>query len=187
MKISEKKIINAIIFFASKSPENKINRLKLVKLLWLADRIHLNKYGRSILRDNYSALPHGPVPSKTLTITRTVADGSLVSSCHDVLAINPFDMRFFSESDIEVMNYVWSKYGQMTQFELRDLSHKFPEWLRYEADLKDKNSPNSYQMVLDDFFAAPLENVDYYHDGEKSKVAQRYYHSYASIQSFLAE
>lgn len=37
-----------------------------MKLLWLSDRVHLNKYGRLILKDNYKALPHGPVPSATM-------------------------------------------------------------------------------------------------------------------------
>lgn len=188
MKISEKKIINAIIFFASKSQEKRINRLKLMKLLWLSDRIHLNKFGRMILRDNYYALPNGPVPSKTMDVSKSNVEGLIEPLRYEVLAIDSsFESKYFSKSDLEIMEYVWEKYGGYDQFELRDLSHNFPEWMRYEKELKCSTMPSSYPMIIDDFFALPSERVDYEHDLEASKQSLMRYHSYSAIQSYLTK
>ena len=59
-----KKAVQALNFFA-KEDGGTINKMKSIKLIWLADRLHLRKYGRSITGDEYFALPNGPVPSAT--------------------------------------------------------------------------------------------------------------------------
>jgi uncharacterized phage-associated protein len=41
----------------------EVTQYDLVKSLFLADRAHLNKYGRPITFDNYVAMKDGPVPS----------------------------------------------------------------------------------------------------------------------------
>jgi uncharacterized phage-associated protein len=187
MSIIEKKILNSIIYFASKSQGNKINRLKLMKLLWLADRIHLNKYGRLILKDNYNALPHGPVPSRTMDVSKQSIINSFDVNGFTISAKGSFDSKYFSKSDIEVLEQVWAKYGNMNQFELRDFSHKFPEWLRYEKELNDKCLPNSYPIIIDDFFSSPEKNVDYQFDADESSVSISSYRSYNSILSSLSE
>ena len=187
MSIIEKKILNSIIYFALKSHGNKINRLKLMKLLWLADRIHLNKYGRLILKDNYNALPHGPVPSRTMDVSKQSINNSFDVNDFTIVAKGSFDSKYFSKSDIEVLEQVWEKYGNMNQFELRDLSHKFPEWLRYEKELNDKFLPNSYPIIIDDFFASPPDNIDYQFNAEESNFSKTSYRSYNSILSSLSE
>lgn len=186
MSIIENKIVNAIIFFASKSPEHKIPRLKLMKLLWLADRIHLNKYGRLILKDSYNALPHGPVPTKTMNCSKMSVEGAYDVDNYIISTNNSFNSDYFSKSDIEVMDIVWQIYGNFSPYKLRDISHKFPEWLRYKKELEDKNLPNSYNIVIDDFFNAPQAAVDYPYNPEESDKSKVVYHTHSSIQSSLA-
>ncbi len=41
----------------------KFDQYKACKLLFLADKRHLVKYGRTITGDRYSALEWGPIPS----------------------------------------------------------------------------------------------------------------------------
>lgn len=185
MNSKNKKIINSILFFANQSNEAKIGRLKLMKLLWLADRVHLNKYGRLILKDSYNALPHGPVPSNAMNYSKYSISDYFDVDNYQINAIKSFDSGCFSKSDIEVLEYVWKKFGHLTAAQLRNFSHKFPEWLRYEKELTDKSLPDSYEIVIDDFFVQPndifkdiLEEVDI----QNSKL---YFHSYNAIQSNL--
>ncbi len=125
MKIQEHKRINAILFFACKEADNKINRLKLMKLLWLADRTHLTRYGRLILQDTYCALEHGPVPSKTKEISDNGVDDKFsVVGDFIIEAEDNYEDKYFSSSDIEVMEEIWENYGGMNRFTLRDISHK---------------------------------------------------------------
>jgi uncharacterized phage-associated protein len=57
--------VAAIVYLAlRKVPE--LTKWKICKLLYLADRMHLARYGRPITGDVYYALPWGPIPSYTL-------------------------------------------------------------------------------------------------------------------------
>lgn len=185
MKLQDKKRVNAILFFAGKSQNYTINRLKLVKLLWLADRIHLNKYGRMILGDQYYALPHGPVPSATKNVSEETIDDVFYVEGFMITAEDTFDSKYFSESDLEVMKQVWKKYGLMDQFNLRDLSHKFPEWKRFEEQLEDEEISNSYRMKIADFFEDAVEDTDYEYDEEQSNKAKDNYKYRQNIEDSL--
>lgn len=57
--------VAAIVYLASKQVSD-LTKWKICKLLFLADRIHLARYGRPITGDVYYALPWGAVPSYTL-------------------------------------------------------------------------------------------------------------------------
>ena len=186
MDIKTLKILNSILFFSTKDKDRTITRLKLMKLLWLSDRIHLNKYGRLILRDNYNALPHGPIPSLSLNYSKTTLPEFYSVLGNKIKAVKEFDSKYFSGSDLEVMNYVWSTFGNKSASSLRNFSHKFPEWLRYKKELEDVTLPNSYEIVLDDFFENPdlrvfngILSVDDIADSKS------YFRSYSAIQSSL--
>ena len=60
---SYKKATQALNFFALKK-DGKINKMKAIKLIYLADRLHLRKYGRPIVGDIYWAMKLGPVGSR---------------------------------------------------------------------------------------------------------------------------
>ncbi|MFT5821526.1 MAG: putative phage-associated protein [Crocinitomix sp.] len=162
MNIKQKKSVQAINYFARKKESNSINRLKLIKLLWLSDRYHVMKYGRFMLRDRYVAMPHGPVASMTKDISEGYGDeyspeyirpkGSL-----SIDSIGEVDLDFLSKTEREVMDFIWIKFGEYSQFELRDISHHYPEWKRFEEKLKKTKS--SYPMKISDFFVKP-ENED---------------------------
>ena len=50
-----------ILYVASKLQETTFHRI--VKLLYFADKLHLERYGRFITGDRYIAMEYGPVPS----------------------------------------------------------------------------------------------------------------------------
>lgn len=160
MDISERKIENTILYFSNKSTNKTIDRIKLIKLIWLSDRLHLNKYGRLILKDRYKALPNGPVASRTLTMSNSSFFESYLVEDYNITALKKFENDYFSKSDLEIMDYVWKRFGTKNTFDLRDFSHLFPEWLRYENELNDKYSPNSYDIVIQDFFEFP-KDIDF--------------------------
>lgn len=53
--------IEAIYYILSKL--GKMDKLKLLKLVYLADKYHLIYYGRTITNDDYYAMKHGPIAS----------------------------------------------------------------------------------------------------------------------------
>lgn len=118
-----------------------INVLKLMKLLYLADREALNRYGFPITFDNMVAMPHGPVLSRTLNLFDGGADAESTSSWeewisdrdnHDVSVRRTFerkDLDQLSDSDLEVIESVWGAFGKMNKWAIRDYTHEHcAEW-----------------------------------------------------------
>jgi uncharacterized phage-associated protein len=155
----QKKSLQAIVYLANKNDEKKITRLELMKLLWLADKYHLLKYGRTITNNTYYAMKDGPVPSESMNLSRKVLS-SEINKCievvdYEISAKTEPELKYFSESDLEVLDFIWNKFGDKDVWELRDLTHEYPEWKRFEEDLKDPTSPKSYVMEMVDFFNIP--------------------------------
>src|SRR5947209_669995 len=46
----------------------ELDKYKVCKLFFLADKYHLVRFGRPILGDRYCPLPHGPIPSRSLDL-----------------------------------------------------------------------------------------------------------------------
>ena len=159
-----KKAVQALNYLAFKT-NGKINKMKAIKLIWLSDRLHLRLYGRSIIGDQYFAMPFGPVPSST----RDILEGSTFLSeeessysCeylspdkYEVLSKKEPDLQVFSKTDIDAINKIFDNYSSLNQFQLSDLSHTFPEWKRFESVLEKKISSREEMDYLDFFI-----NVD---------------------------
>ena len=69
----DEKILEALIFLIDWSVRNKqrhLTQYDLVKTLFLADRFHLNQYGRPVSFDKYWAMKDGPVPERAYDILK---------------------------------------------------------------------------------------------------------------------
>jgi len=140
-----KKAVQALNYFA-RNEGHKINYMKAGKLVYLADKIHLRIYGRTITNDNYVAMKNGPVPSRTKDIILKsewwghdiveYSDQYLTApKGYDISSIGEIDGSVFSKTDLKIMELVHDNYGGLKEFELSDYTHTFPEWLQYEKEL----------------------------------------------------
>lgn len=137
-----KKTVQALVFFTENSGEQ--NKMKALKLIWLADRLHLRKFGRTITGDIYFALPKGPVASTTRDILERYGLGrteeDYVDKYLDVQTdkyvyrnTEPLDLNVLSVSDIDVLEKIKASYFHYNPYELSDASHEFPEWKQYKS------------------------------------------------------
>lgn len=163
-----KKATQSINFFARRENRtHSINKMKAIKLIWLADRYHLRKYGRPIVNDDYWAMDYGPVGSSVKDIAEsstflskeesTYAGQYLKSDGYHTRSVMDIDHRVFSETDIEALDFAHNEYGSMDQFELADLSHIYPEWKKFEEKLKTSTRE---RMSYIDFFIDPIDATD---------------------------
>jgi uncharacterized phage-associated protein len=115
----------------------RMHYMKLIKLMYLADREALIRGGQPITNDAYFSMPHGPILSATLDLINEGPDDG--SPWHQVIerSTDPYSVRLksrpsidmLSEDEREVATKVFEKYGQMNRYKLRDLLHKIlPEW-----------------------------------------------------------
>lgn len=147
----------------------QINKMKALKLIHLSDRYHLRKYGRLITNDTYFAMKNGAVASATKDIAEcnnysdqkqkdyTTCFIACSSDRRLIMSKKETDSTVFSDSDLEVITYIWDKFGHLNQFELRDITHHYPEWAKNEKILKQRTR---IPMDLNDFFEDSTVDVD---------------------------
>jgi uncharacterized phage-associated protein len=162
-KFNYKKATQALNFFANKFG-GEIDTLMAMKLVWLADRLHIRTYGRSITDDQYFAMKLGPVASKTYDIAKKSPFLSIEQMQYStqfltikdnqkqrVISTDTVDETVFSKSDLKVLNSISDNFSNMTKWQLSDYSHLFDEWVRYKEQL-EKNPQGRFEMNTDDFF-----------------------------------
>lgn len=158
------KATQAINYLATKSKNQKINKMKAIKLIWLADRYHLRKYGRPIIGDVYFAMPYGPVGSSVKDIADSTTflaqeeaeySGKYIRKTDQyVTSLLPPDLDVFSQTDVEALTFVLENFGKYDRFELAEMSHEYPEWSKFGNQFKSKTTTRE-KMSYIDFFDDP--------------------------------
>ncbi len=132
----------------------KMSYMKLVKLLYLADREALKRWGRPISYDSYVSMDHGLVLSRTLNLINA-SDRSEAQQYwskfisppfgdHEIQSIKDPGTENLSESEEELLNEIFTEFGKMSRWEIVDYVHTLPEWI----DPKGSAIPIQYEDVL---------------------------------------
>ncbi|MFG1263894.1 Panacea domain-containing protein [Xanthobacter aminoxidans] len=144
-----------IAAFFAKRQGGKINILKLVKLLYLADREFMNRFDMSMLNDKLVSMDNGPVLSATLDKINgfSRADGwceFVTDRENHFVGIASPDLQEssldeLSRAELRCLSDVWSEFGHMSQWDLVEYTHKFcPEW----EDPNGSSLPIPYERLF---------------------------------------
>lgn len=153
-EFDEKVAVEAILYLAHQSQDPTFHHLS--KLMYFADRLHLERYGRFICGDQYIAMKHGPVPSAIYDMFKDVREGlSYINfpAADEAFLVEDYrvtprrvpNLEWLSESDIECLEDVISQYDAMSFGELTSLSHD-SAW--YAAD---ENEQISIESIVESF------------------------------------
>ncbi len=111
------------------------------KVLYFADKDHLERYGRFICGDSYVAMKNGPVPSGIYDLLKIVRGDlfpsfyppqQIVDDAHQAFDIHGRygiinkrkpDTELLSESDMECLDNSIKKYGSLSFSQLTEISH----------------------------------------------------------------
>ncbi len=152
---NERKTAQMAAFFISHEG-GEISKLKLMKLLYLAERESLRQHGRVMTGDYIVAMPHGLVLSKTLNLANEdpfvedTGDWCFVIERKDnrTLALRSQlaekDADELSQSDQGILNDIFGRFGHMAPEELSKYTHKLPEW----NDPRGTSIPVSHREIL---------------------------------------
>lgn len=129
------KAIEAILFIAGLliSP----TKHSISKIFYLADKLHLQEYGRLICGDRYIAMEYGPVPSAIYHMMKVSAGQDRIDPDIDDFILEAFmvtngryitpkrkaETGFLSESEMECIQETVNDYGQKSFGELTDITH----------------------------------------------------------------
>jgi uncharacterized phage-associated protein len=125
------KALEALLYVASRARTDLYGTLKL---LYVADKLHLERYGRFMFGESYSAMEWGPVPSNAYDIVKYVrgdrphcrnerARSAFQMQGNDFRLLRDPDLEELSRSDIECMDAAIEEHGRKDFKGYKNLTH----------------------------------------------------------------
>ena len=123
-------LVHFIIDECRETPE-RLGAVKLNKILWFADTLTYQKFGKSATGETYVKRQRGPVPKTILaTLTELKAEGriKILEPVHDYdtrkfISMKPPDTSSLSNETREITRYLVRALRDHTAAEISDASH----------------------------------------------------------------
>jgi uncharacterized phage-associated protein len=154
--INYEKAVEALVWLADQKPG--IDIYHVAKVLFYADKKHINGYGRPILGDSYICMEYGPVPSgvRDLITEDSWLSPDYLQKASEALTVEkrPYPtlrakrkpgLMLFSHTDLECLKESLSEYGERSFAELKELTHNEKCWAESGA-----NQPIDYALFVED-------------------------------------
>ncbi|WP_298822833.1 Panacea domain-containing protein [uncultured Roseibium sp.] len=155
------RIFEAVLFLISEADRLRkfASQYDIVKSVFLADRRHLNEYGRPITFDRYVAMEHGPVPSSVYDLLKadpqTAGFPWSKTRCDERIyqfsnAARAADDNILSDSDFEALAESFVTVKSLGFHQIRKLTHEDPAYVdAWEDGGGAKAYDMSYVMLFD--------------------------------------
>ncbi len=158
MVLNERKVSQMAAYFLYKRG-GCMSHLKLMKLLYLADRESLRLHGLSMTDDCLVSMPHGPVLSMTLNLMDDDVESEpngwedliTAKENHELslkteLQLDALDE--LSKADTDVLESIWNQFGSMSRWEIRDYTHQHcKEWEDPHGSLRSISFEKLFQSL----------------------------------------
>lgn len=108
--------------------------IKLLKLLYIADRKAFSEWGMPISNDNYVSMDNGPVLSQTYNLVKNGGRHwseyiSAPFGDYEIELTAPLRGRWkLSPAEEEMLKEVFKEYGHENRWNIVDYMHTLPEW-----------------------------------------------------------
>ncbi len=170
-------IVEALHYILSKV--KSAGKIKLIKLIYLADKYHLLHYGRTVTNDDYYAMERGPVGTTVKDVLSLDKEmlakeykyiARLIAVDEGKYVANPvahLQYDHLSDTDKEALDLVIEKFGKKTGAQLTTYTHKYPEWAQHEHLFRGKTirrvriEPEELLSVIEDnCFGVSTEHLE---------------------------
>lgn len=162
--LDKEKAIEALVYIADKLPG--VCRFHAAKILYFAERFHIQGYGRPIVGDRYIAMDNGPVPSFAYDVLKGVLSPEVRSLAEGALiAIDRFRhpsyeagrcarLEYFSKSDLECLDRAIDHCRGRSFGSISDETHEHKAWID-----ANQNAPMKWEDMLDGSDAEVIEDA----------------------------
>lgn len=134
LPFNEAKVTQAAALFL-KLRGGRMHYLKLIKLLYITDRKALRRWGFPVTMDQFVAMDHGPVVSRTFNLIQGVPAPTWNAHISAPMGEHEVELRgegpgtsLLSEDEEKLIREVFHEYGHRNRWELVEITHRFPEW-----------------------------------------------------------
>jgi uncharacterized phage-associated protein len=150
-KFNEEKAAQIACLLLKKRGVNRMNYLKLMKLMYLIDREALVRWGVSMTFDRYVSMDNGCVLTQTYNLL--VLESYIPSywkqyisppQGYDVALLSEPEYDEISQAELELIEEIYENFGHLNRRDLVKLSHELPEWRNPQGS----SIPIDYRDVL---------------------------------------
>ena len=178
------KFVASVHYLADKGV-SELDKYKICKLLFFADKYHLVRFGRPIIGDRYCLLPHGPIPSHALDLLNSFINSSNGEESGEEVRIlseifvlekkyvyprfsskrkmTKDDLDALSKSDKQALDNVIKEFGDKGFYELKSLTHAV---YAYRKAIEE----NVGEMRYEDFFEEDSDAIE----GASAQMIENY-------------
>ncbi len=145
MNIPLAKLKAILLFFGNYTDTKFLGKVKLMKLFYFLDFLHVKKYGTPITYDTYVNLEHGPIPSAIKNLVDTASDDIDSSILADTISFetpantkmcrvlpsrkfSDKDEKLFSKSELEILTTVCRRFKDSNTKTIEEASHQEAPW-----------------------------------------------------------
>lgn len=165
----------AMAFIASRALPG-LTKYKMCKLVFLADKYHLVRFGRPITGDRICAMEYGAVPSTTLDLLNAIINPNQTKgdplrvevlakhfivdrsfyNPHFKTRLEPAYEEILSQSDLDALQATIAAHGEKTFEELKSFTHEMFAFRKARAD-RISEAPD---MRYEDLFAEDGDAIE---------------------------
>jgi len=123
---------------------------RIWKILFSAEKYHLNKYGCPITGDQYLAMKYGTVPrwlyEETKKENRDLS--FFLKDGKSLIADRKPMMKYLSQSHIEALKYGFDEYAGLDFDIVMEKNHREPSWVKNYVC--DKRTPIPFEDIIEE-------------------------------------
>jgi uncharacterized phage-associated protein len=112
---------------------DSLSNLKLQKLVYYAQGFHLALHDEPLFRERIEAWAHGPVVPDLYHALKKFGAAAVTFD-------GEFNTDTFSATEKELLNEIYSVFGQFSASRLRNITHQEPPWIE---------TPSGHEIPLD--------------------------------------
>lgn len=146
-EFNQTKAIQAVAFLLKqKHPTNSDNFMRVLKLLYFADRKSIEETGSPITGDRFVAMEHGPTLSHLVDLVNQRTFNN--SEWDEYIEKDEYEIRLIKDPgngklcryEIDLLKSIWEENRELGEWEVAMKSEKLPEWV--------KNNPGSSSCFI---------------------------------------
>jgi len=147
---TEKQIQAASVLVRSEG--GRIDRLRLLKLLYIADRESLAQRAYPIIGGRVAALDNGPLHSEVYDLIKGVHGEwghwarFFANDGHSVVLVTDPGTDELSEFEVEQLTTVSAEFREIDTWAVVEKTHEFPEWI--DRHQKGSSRPIPVELIL---------------------------------------
>ena len=133
----------------------RMEYLRLLKILYIADRELLAETGRTLTGDRAVAMKNGPVLSEVYDLIKGQTaragewDASVRTEKYEVVLREPVSLGKLTKAEVNKLRELCDRYRDTNSYDLSELTHDFTEWSEvFDAKNPKPPRPIAWESAL---------------------------------------